>query len=51
MVFNEEMIYLKTGEEYAINLDEFKSIRTHSIALHVNGNNLTATELNMFQNK
>ena len=25
---------------YVMNLDEFKSIRTHQIALHVNGNNV-----------
>ena len=35
-----------------INLDEFKSIGTHLIALYVNGNNiLTALELNIFQKK
>ena len=37
-----------------INLDEFKSIGTHWIALHVNKNNqpiLTALELNIFQKK
>ena len=27
--------------EYAINLDEYKSIETHWIALYVNGNNVT----------
>ena len=27
-------------EAYVINLDEFKSIRTHWIALYVNGNNI-----------
>ena len=26
---------------YAINLDEFKSVRTHWIALYVNNNNVT----------
>ena len=28
-------------EAYVINLDEFKSIGTHWIALYVNGNNIT----------
>ena len=30
-------------EAYVINLDEFKSIGTHWIALHVNGNNTRAS--------
>ena len=33
---------------YVINLDEFKSIGTHWIALYVNGNNLDATYFNSF---
>ena len=39
---------------YVINLDKNKSIGTHWIALHVNGNNtvyLTALELNLFPKK
>ena len=35
-------------EAYVINLDEFKSIGTHSIALYVNGNNIIYFE--SFQN-
>ena len=37
---------------YAINLDEYKSIGTHWIALYVNGNNLTqfdGLKLNIFR--
>ena len=30
---------IKDGGTYVINLDEFKSIGTHWIALHVNSNN------------
>ena len=30
---------IKDGGTYVINLDEFKSIGTHRIALHVNSNN------------
>ena len=39
-------VYLKNNlpkikdEAYVINLDEFKSIGTHCIALYVNGNNI-----------
>ena len=29
------------GETYVINLDEYKSIRTHWIALRLNGDNVT----------
>ena len=38
---------IKNGP-YVINLDEYKSIGTHWIALHVNAENL---ELNIFQEK
>ena len=34
------LLKIKDGE-YAINLDEYKSIETHWIALYVNGNNVT----------
>ena len=37
-VLIQEIIYLGA---YIINLDEYKSIRTHWIALHVNGDNVT----------
>ena len=39
---------------YVINLDGYKSIGTHWIALYTNDNNITyliALELNVFQNK
>ena len=39
---------------YEKSLDEFKSIRTHWIALYANGDNVTvfiALELNIFQKK
>ena len=37
MVFIQKIIYLK----YVINLDEYKSIRTHWLNLIVNGNIIT----------
>ena len=37
-VLIQEIIYLGA---YIINLDEYKSIRTHWTALHVNGDNVT----------
>ena len=42
MVFIQEIIDLPKIDDwvYAINLDEFKSIRTHWITLYVNGNNI-----------
>ena len=41
MVFIQEMIYLKwTMGAYIINLDEYESIGTHSIALCVNVKNV-----------
>ena len=41
-VFIQEIIYLKKDGPYVINLAEFKSIGTHLIALHVNGDNGSA---------
>ena len=41
-------------EGYVINIDEFKSIEPHWIALHVNAENVTyfeVLELNVFQKK
>ena len=40
-VFIQDIIYLKKDGGYIINLDEYKSIKTHSIALYINGNNVT----------
>ena len=42
MVFIQEIIDLPKIDDwvYVINLDEFKSIRTHWITLYVNGNNI-----------
>ena len=51
--FRNDLPKINDGEN-AINLDKFKSIGTHWIALHVNKNNqpiLTALELNIFQKK
>ena len=44
IVFIQEIIYqnIKDGA-YAINLDDFKPIGSHWIALHVNGNNRRAS--------
>ena len=36
---------------YEKNLDEYKPISNHWIALYVNDKNLTALELNIFQKK
>ena len=53
------LLKIKDGA-YVINLDEFKSIGTHWIALYVNGNNrwvsydavyFAALDLNIFQKK
>ena len=41
MAFTQEINYLKKIWDYVINLDEYKSIGTHWIALHVNGDNVT----------
>ena len=42
MVFIQEIIYLKKKDEaYIINLDDYKSIGTHWIALDSNNNNVT----------
>ena len=41
MVFIQEIIYLKKDVTYVINLDEYKSIGTHCIALYVNGDTVT----------
>ena len=40
MVFIQEIIYPKKDGICVINLDEYKSIGTHWIALYGNGNNL-----------
>ena len=41
-VFIPEIVYLKIKDgAYVINLDEYKSIGTHWIALYVNGDNIT----------
>ena len=39
--FIQEIIYLKKGWGICKNTDQFKSIDTHWIALHVNRNNIT----------
>ena len=39
-VYSRNILPKIKDEAYVINLDEFKSIRTHSIALHVNNNNV-----------
>ena len=36
---------------YVINLDDYKSIVTHRIALYLNSSNGTVLELNIFENK
>ena len=41
MVFIQEIACLKQDRAYVTNLDKCKSIGTHSIALHMNGNNIT----------
>ena len=42
MVFIQEIIYHKIKEGvYVINLDRFKSIATHWIAIYVNAENVT----------
>ena len=41
MVFIQEIVYLKKGGAYLINLEKNKSIGTHWIALHVNGSDVT----------
>ena len=39
MVFIQEIIYLKEKDgTYVINIDEFKSVGTHWMALYVNAN-------------
>ena len=40
MVLNQEIIYLNKGWSYVINLDKFKSVATHWIALYVNSSNI-----------
>ena len=40
MAFIQEIIYLKRDRVSIINLNEFKSIGTHWIALYVNGKNI-----------
>ena len=39
-VYSRNILPKIKDEAYVINLDEFKSIRTHSIALYVNNNNV-----------
>ena len=61
MVFIQEIKLRKTKDKaYVINLEEYKSIGTHWMALYVNDDNgiaflmqptLTALELNIFQKK
>ena len=42
IAFTQEIIQLKKKTwDYVTNLDEYKSIGTHWIALHVNGDNVT----------
>ena len=41
MVVFREIIYLNKGWEHVVKLDEYKSIRTHWIALYVNDINVT----------
>ena len=42
MVYIQEIIFSKIKDgAYIINLDEYKSIRTHWIALYVNAKNVT----------
>ena len=38
--FIQEIIHQKNDGAHVINLDEHKSIKTHWIALHVNGDNI-----------
>ena len=38
MEFIQVIIYLKKDGAYVINLDEYKSIGTHSMALYINKN-------------
>ena len=40
-VFSRNNLLKIKGKAYDINLDEFKSIGTHWIALYLNGNNIT----------
>ena len=40
-MFIQEIIYLKKDGAYVINLDEYKLIETRSIALFINGDNVT----------
>ena len=49
-VFIEEITFLKRKDgSYVINLDEYKSVEIHLIALYVSGKNGgTALELNTF---
>ena len=41
-MFLQKIMYLKKKKDgaYAINLDDFESIRSHWIALYMNGNNI-----------
>ena len=52
MMFIQEINLPKRKDgAYVINLDEFKSIKTHLIVLYVNGNNSEILEMNIFQKK
>ena len=52
MVFIQEInLHKRKDGAYVINLDEFKSIKTHLIVLYVNGNNSEILEMNIFQKK
>ena len=39
IVFIQEIMYLKNAGVSVINIDEYKSIETHGIALYINGYN------------
>ena len=57
IVFIQEIINLKKGSAYIINLDEYESIGTHWIASYINDNKVTSfdnsilIELSKFQIK
>ena len=43
IVFIQEIMYLKNAGVSVINIDEYKSIETHWIALYINGYNGSAS--------
>ena len=56
MVFNQETIYLPKIKDgaYVVNLDEYKPVGTHWIALYMNGDNATYFDgfrVELFQKK